>query len=352
VKGSHSGQRSKPRPAGKTAVADDESVISAVASATLRETPGETPGDKSAPHDAAVTETEAAATRPVAGAGSLGLVATPIGNLGDISARALDWLRAADLIACEDSRVSGRLLQHFGIDKKLIAYHDHNAEEIRPVLLRHLAAGERVALISDAGTPLISDPGYKLVREAAAAGIKVTALPGPSAPLMALILSGLPTDRFLFAGFLPVKSAARRQVAAELAAVPASLIFFETAPRLAESLADLGAMLGDRPAAVARELTKLYEEVRRGTLLELAAHYRDAGPPRGEIVLVVGPPAPETDIAFDLDAALRAALAKMSVKDAAALVAANSGLKRRQVYARALELAQQTSSGDQAEDEA
>jgi len=274
------------------------------------------------------------------GRGCLGLVATPIGNLGDISARALDWLRQADLIACEDSRVSGRLLQHFGIDKKLISYHDHNADEVRPILLQHLAQGARIALISDAGTPLISDPGYKLVREAAASGIKVTALPGPSAPLMALILSGLPTDRFLFAGFLPVKSAARRQVAAELVAVPASLIFFETAPRLADSLADLAAVLGDRPAAVARELTKLYEEVRRGRLSDLAAHYREAGQPRGEIVLVIGPPAAETAVAFDLDAALRDALGRMSVKDAAAQIAANSGLKRRQVYARALELAQ------------
>jgi len=288
---------------------------------------------------------ETAIHEPAAGAGRLGLVATPIGNLGDISARALDWLRQADLIACEDSRVSGRLLQHFGIDKKLISYHDHNADEVRPVLLRHLAQGARIALISDAGTPLISDPGYKLVREAAAAGIKVTALPGPSAPLMALILSGLPTDRFLFAGFLPVKSAARRQVAAELAAVPASLIFFETAPRLADSLADLAAVLGNRPAAVARELTKLYEEVRRGRLGDLSAHYREAGPPRGEIVLVVGPPEAETAVAFDLDAALRAALARMSVKDAAAQVAANSGQKRRQVYARALELAQSGAAG-------
>jgi 16S rRNA (cytidine1402-2'-O)-methyltransferase len=280
------------------------------------------------------------------GRGCLGLVATPIGNLGDISARALDWLRKADFIACEDSRVSGGLLKHFGIDKKLIVYHDHNADAVRPVLLRHLLAGAKLALISDAGTPLISDPGYKLVREAADAGIKVTALPGPSAPLMALILSGLPTDRFLFAGFLPVKSTARRQVAAELVSVPASLIFFETAPRLADSLADLAAVLGSRPAAVARELTKLYEEVRRGSLDELAAHYRQAGPPRGEIVLVVGPPAAETDVAFDLDAALRQALTRLSVKDAAASVAAISGLKRRLVYARALELTQNAAADE------
>jgi len=338
VKGSHSGQRSKPRPGSKSPESGSRPTVEKPA-ADLPD--GDILGDD---HDQDVTpdlalDIDPEALELPAGRGCLGLVATPIGNLGDISARALDWLRAADIVACEDSRVSGRLLQHFSIAKKLIIYHDHNAEEVRPVLLRHLQQGARLALISDAGTPLISDPGYKLVRAAADAGIKVTALPGPSAPVMALILSGLPTDRFLFAGFLPVKSTARRQVAAELAAVPASLIFFETAPRLTDSLADLAAILGDRPAAVARELTKLYEEVRRGSLSELAMHYRNAGPPRGEIVLVVGPPALETDVAFDLDAALRQALAGLSVKDAAASVAATSGLKRRLVYARALELA-------------
>lgn len=331
MKGSHSGQRSKPRPVGKA----QESAIAANAGAG---------GDRE------VTEHAQGGQKAFAGQGCLALVATPIGNLGDISARAIDWLRAADFVACEDSRVSGRLLQHFGIEKKLIAYHDHNADEVRPVLLQHLQQGAKVALISDAGTPLISDPGYKLVRAAAEAGIRVTALPGPSAPVMALILSGLPTDRFLFAGFLPGKSAARRQVAAELAQVPASLIFFETAPRLAESLGDLAAVLGNRPAAVARELTKLYEEVRRGNLADLAVHYHDQGPPRGEIVLVIAPPSSETEIAFDLDAALQQALGRMSVKDATASVAATSGLKRRLVYARALELARDTRGPDSTED--
>jgi 16S rRNA (cytidine1402-2'-O)-methyltransferase len=346
VKGSHSGQRSKPRQGGKDLESGSRPAAGPSATGILG---GDHDQDMTtdSPARPDIEEDRADNMR-----GCLGLVATPIGNLGDISARALDWLRNADLIACEDSRVSGRLLQHYGIDKKLIAYHDHNAEELRPVLLRHLRQGEKVALISDAGTPLISDPGYKLVRAAADAGIKVTALPGPSAPLMALILSGLPTDRFLFVGFLPAKSTARRQVAAEVATVPASLIFFETAPRLADSLADLAAVLGDRPAAVARELTKLYEEVRRGSLAELAAHYQEVGQPRGEIVLVVGPPAAETDIAFDLDAALRQALGRMSVKDAAASVAATSGLKRRLVYARALELVQDdaASSDEKLED--
>lgn len=326
MKGSHRGQRSKPRPGEKSPESDrvPQTVTGADAITDI--------GDETG-----ISDTEPVAS---AGRGCLALVATPIGNLGDITPRALDWLRAADVIACEDSRVSGRLLQHYGIDKKLLAYHDHNADEVRPLLLQRLLQGERIALISDAGTPLISDPGYKLVRAAADAGIKVTALPGPSAPVMALILSGLPTDRFMFAGFLPAKSAARRQVAAELLAVPASLIFFETAPRLAESLADLAAILGNRPAAVARELTKLYEEIRRGPLNELAAHYRDKGAPRGEIVLVIAPPSGDTAAAFDLDAALLAALTRMSVKDAAASVAAVSGLQRRLVYARALELAQ------------
>lgn len=329
MKGSHSGQRSKPR-AGEKASAGDAVPLEGSAS--------EEAVDAAA--DEAI-EQEGFATAGRSGA-CLALIATPIGNLGDISARALDWLRQADAVACEDSRVSSRLLRHFGISKPLIPYHDHNADQMRPDLLRRLRDGARLALISDAGTPLISDPGYKLVRDAAAQGTAVTALPGPSAPIMALILSGLPTDRFLFAGFLPPKSAARRQIAAEFRDLRASLIFFETAPRLADSLGDLADILGDRPAAVTRELTKLYEEIRRGTLSELAAHYREAGPPRGEIVLVIAPPTAETTPAFDLDAALIDALGRMSVKDAAATVAAASGEKKRLVYARALELAQKT----------
>lgn len=270
--------------------------------------------------------------------GCLVLVATPIGNLGDITARALAGLKAADLIACEDSRVTARLLRHAGIDNKLVAYHDHNAAEMRPKLLARIAAGERIALVSDAGTPLISDPGYKLVQAAVEAGLQVTMLPGPSAPVMALALSGLPSDRFLFAGFLPPKQGARRAAIEEAARAPVTLIFFETAPRLADSLRDLHAMLGDRPAAVARELTKLFEEVRRGSLAELIAHYEEQGPPKGEIVVVVGPPAEEEGSAQDLDALLRQALAGMSVKDAAATVSAATGRPKREVYARALAL--------------
>ncbi len=271
-------------------------------------------------------------------AGSLVLIATPIGNLGDITARALDGLKTADLIACEDSRVTAKLLQHAGIEKPLLPYHDHNAEAMRPKLLARIAAGERVALVSDAGTPLISDPGYKLVQAAVAAGLAVTMLPGPSAPVMALALSGLPSDRFLFGGFLPAKSKARREAIAEAARAPVTLIFFETAPRLLDSLKDLQAVLGDRPAAVARELTKLFEEVRRESLSALAAHYEQTGAPKGEIVIVVGPPPEERASAQDVDTLLRHALASMSVKDAAATVAAATGAPKRTVYARALEL--------------
>ncbi|WP_374373715.1 16S rRNA (cytidine(1402)-2'-O)-methyltransferase [Dongia sp.] len=269
----------------------------------------------------------------------MGLVATPIGNLGDLTERAAAYLRDADCIACEDSRITIRLLQHLGIKKPLLSYHDHNADEMRPQLIERLQRGEKMALVSDAGTPLISDPGFKLVREAAALGLRVTALPGPSAPIMALILSGLPTDRFMFLGFLNAKSAARRTELEEVASVRASLILFETAPRLVTALEDLLAVLGDRPAAVTRELTKMFEEVRRGTLAELVAHYREAGPPKGEIVLVVGPPlaAPATEGA-DLDDALRRALEKMRVKEAAEAVAAALNLPKRQVYQRALEL--------------
>lgn len=280
-------------------------------------------------------------TRPVA-LGELGLVATPIGNLGDLSARAADYLRAADAIACEDSRITIRLLQHLNIKKPLLSYHDHNAEEMRPRLIERLQRGEKMALVSDAGTPLISDPGFKLVREAASLGIPVTALPGPSAPIMALILSGLPTDRFLFLGFLAPKSAARRTELVEVSSLRASLILFETAPRLVTALGDLRDVLGDRPAAVARELTKMFEEVRRGSLQELLDHYTEAGPPKGEIVIVVGPPLAEAaHAAIDLDAALLKALGAMRVKEAAEAVAAATHLPKRQVYQRALELKQQ-----------
>lgn len=267
----------------------------------------------------------------------LHIVSTPIGNLGDITLRALDTLAGADAVVCEDTRVTGRLLKRFNIESPLIAYHDHNAARVRPMLIERLKRGDIVALVSDAGTPLISDPGYRLVSEAAALGIAVTAAPGASAVLAALVLAGLPTDRFLFAGFLPSKAGQRRRVLAELARVPASLIFYEAPPRIAASLADMASVLGDREAAVARELTKLHEEVRRGTLNALAAHYGDAGAPKGELVVVVAPPAKDAPPdAESVDGALRDALASLSVRDAAAAVAAETGLPRRGVYARAL----------------
>jgi 16S rRNA (cytidine1402-2'-O)-methyltransferase len=268
------------------------------------------------------------------------IVATPIGNAGDITLRALDLLRKADRIACEDTRVTGRLLARYGIATPLLAYHEHNAARMRPLLLERLRRGETIALVSDAGTPLVSDPGYKLVRAVVEAGIPVTTLPGASATLAALVLSGLPTDRFFFAGFLPPRTAARRSELAALAFIPATLVFFESAGRLADSLADMAAALGARDAAVARELTKLYEEVRRGTVAELAAHYAATEPPRGEIVIVVGPPAAAEDASdATIDDALRAALAQASLRDAVAAVAAALAAPRRRVYARALALA-------------
>jgi 16S rRNA (cytidine1402-2'-O)-methyltransferase len=268
------------------------------------------------------------------------LVATPIGNLDDITLRALKVLKSADLIACEDTRVTGKLLSLLGIaGTSLTPYHEHNAERARPALLARLREGAAIALVSDAGTPLVSDPGYRLVRACLAEGLPVTSLPGPSAALTALQLSGLPCDRFLFAGFLPVKAGARRQTLMELAQVPASLLFYESPRRLADSLALMAEVLGEREVAVARELTKLYEEVRRGSLLGLAAHYAEVGAPKGEVVIVVGPPAeaPATG-ALELDAALAMALASQSLRDAAATVATATGLPKRQVYARAVAL--------------
>ena len=267
------------------------------------------------------------------------LVATPIGNLKDITLRALDTLTRADLVACEDTRVTGKLLSHYGISVTTRPYHEHNAAEAGPALLEAIGGGAAVALVSDAGMPLISDPGYRLVQAAVQAGHDVTTIPGAAAPLAALQLSGLPSDRFLFAGFLPPKQAARRRALGELAATPATLIFFETAPRLAESLADMAAGLGPRPAAVVRELTKLHEEARRGPLDHLADHYAGAGPPKGEIVVVIGPPAaaaPDDDAT--VDTMLADALESQSVRDAAAMVAGATGRPRREVYRRALAL--------------
>lgn len=256
--------------------------------------------------------------------------------------RALDVLARADAIACEDTRVTAKLMGIHGIRTPFVSYHEHNAERMRPVLIERMGRGEAIALVTDAGTPLVSDPGYKLVRACVAAGVPVTTLPGASAPLAALVLSGLPSDRFLFAGFLPNKSSARRTAIGELKSVPATLVFFESPQRLPDSLADLAELLGPREAAVARELTKLYEEVRRGHLPELAAHYAAAGPPRGEVVLVIGPPgAEETPGAADVDALLREALGRLSVRDAAADVAARTGLPKREIYARALEVSRE-----------
>ena len=264
------------------------------------------------------------------------LVATPIGNLGDVTLRALDVLRGVDRIFCEDTRVTARLLARYGIVTRLGIYHDHNAEEARPAILAALRRGERVALVSDAGTPLVSDPGFKLVRAAIAEGLPVTAAPGPSAALTALILSGLPSDAFLFAGFLPPREMARRRALERWKTLDATIVVFEGASRLADSLADMADVLGNRAAAVARELTKLHEEIRRGPLAELARHYREVGPPRGEAVIVVGPPEASQLSDAEIDGRLRAALAELGVRDAAAKIAVETGLGRSELYRRAL----------------
>jgi 16S rRNA (cytidine1402-2'-O)-methyltransferase len=270
----------------------------------------------------------------------LHLVATPIGNLGDLSPRALAALSDADVVLCEDTRVSAKLLALCDIRRSLASYHEHNAARVRPRILEQLRAGATVALISDAGTPLVSDPGYRLVRDAVAAGIEVFAVPGPSAALAALIVSGLPTDRFFVAGFLPTRRSQRRRAIAAIGPVPGTLVVFEAARRLPDTLADMVAELGPRQAAVARELTKRFEEVRRGTLEELAAFYAEAGAPRGEVVIVIGPaerrsdePGPE-----ELDELLKEALATHPPAAAAATVAAATGRPRRELYRRALAL--------------
>ena len=265
------------------------------------------------------------------------IVAGPIGNLSDLGPRAADILRRADVIAVEDSRVSAKLLRHAGSDRPMLPYHDHSDERVRARLVERMAS-EAVALLSDAGTPLVSDPGYKLVRDARAAGRIVTTVPGPCAAIAALTLSGLPTDRFLFMGFLPPKTKARADVLTEVAALRATLIFYESGPRLSASLADMATVLGDREATVAREISKTYEEVRNGALTELAQTYAQA-PPKGEIVVVVGPPAEAPAAsAEDADILLRDALARLPVGRAASEVAASTGLDRRTLYTRALEL--------------
>jgi 16S rRNA (cytidine1402-2'-O)-methyltransferase len=265
------------------------------------------------------------------------LVATPIGNLGDITLRALAILARADVIYCEDTRHSGRLLSHFSISAPLRPYHEHNAATERPRALAGLAAGQRIALITDAGTPLVSDPGFKLAREASIGGHRVVCVPGASAVLTALSVSGLPSDAFFFAGFLPNKETARRARVTELASVPGTLVFFESPARAAAALADLAAVLGPRPAALARELTKLHEETLRGTLGELAETVA-AHELKGEVVIVVGPP-DEADVTdADIEKRLAAALEDMSVRDAAKTVSEALGVQRGRVYDLALKL--------------
>jgi 16S rRNA (cytidine1402-2'-O)-methyltransferase len=278
-------------------------------------------------------------TTPRAAAG-LHLVATPIGNLGDITLRALETLAGVDLIACEDTRITRRLTERYGITAELTPYHEHNAATARPKLLERLAQGASIALASDAGTPLISDPGFKLVREACAAGHAVMALPGPSSVLTALSVAALPTDRFFFEGFLPAKEAARRARLAELARIDTTLVIFESGNRVQDALRDLAEAMGDREAAICRELTKLHEQVLRAPLAELAGR-ADQLETRGEFVLVIGPPPADAQVMTNqaLDELLRAQLTAGSVKDAVAHAVELSGRPRREVYARALELA-------------
>lgn len=278
---------------------------------------------------------------PALGPG-LYLVATPIGTASDITLRALDILAKADVLAAEDTRNTRKLLEIHGIKldgRPFIPYHDHNGAAQRPRLLSAIHEGKSVAFVSDAGTPLIADPGYQLAAAVIDAGLPVTSAPGASALLAALAVAGLPTDRFMFAGFPPVKQVAKRKFLSEFAAVPSTLVFYESPRRLADCLAAMADIYGgDRRAAVCRELTKKFEEVKRGTLSELATHYAETGAPKGEVVIVVGPPLKHAASATDVDTALRDALQTLSVKDAAKQVAEALDLPRKQLYARALEL--------------
>src|ERR1700676_999541 len=272
----------------------------------------------------------------------LHLVATPIGNLGDITSRALETLAGVDIIACEDTRITRRLIERYAISAQLKPYHEHNAALARPKILERLAQGASIALVSDAGTPLISDPGFKLVREVYAAGHPVIALPGPSSVLAALAVAALPTDRFFFEGFLPSRQMARRSRLNELARIDATLVMFESGNRIQDTLHDLAEIMGSRDAAICRELTKLHEEVRRAPVFELV-EMADTLETRGEFVVVVGPPAANAQIMAegDLDDLLRSSLQRGSVKDAVAHAVEMSGRPRREIYARALELAKQ-----------
>ena len=279
-------------------------------------------------------------TAPKAAAG-LHLVATPIGNLGDITLRALETLAGVDIIACEDTRITRRLTERYAITAQLKPYHEHNAALARPKILERLAQGASIALVSDAGTPLISDPGFKLVREVCAAGHAVIALPGPSSVLAALAVAALPTDRFFFEGFLPPKETARRARLTELSRIDATLVMFESGNRVQDTLADLAGIMGDRDAAICREMTKMHEDIKRGPVSQLALS-ADTLETRGEFVLVIGPPAVASMMAADeLDQLLLTSLKRDSVKDAVAHAVELSGRPRREIYARALELSKQ-----------
>ena len=266
------------------------------------------------------------------------IIATPIGNLSDITERALKTLKQLDYLACEDTRTTKKLLNRFSIQPRLLCYNDHSTESTRQYITQLILEGNAVGLVSDAGTPLISDPGYKLVRSVQDNALYVTTLPGASSVIAALTLSGLPTNRFLFEGFLPSKQQARLHALEMLKPIPTTLVFFESARRLQASLEDLSSMLGNREAAVIREITKLYEETRRDTLPNLVEHYKEAGNPKGEVVIVVAPPAAQTCDAASLDIALEAALEDMSLKDAVSYVTEQSELPKKMVYQRALEL--------------
>lgn len=296
---------------------------------------------RSQPRDPGSRETRGGGTASPSLEAGLYVVATPIGNLRDITLRALDVLGTADLVLAEDTRVTAKLLSAHGLSPKVASYHEHNADAMRPRVMAELAAGKAVALVSDAGTPLVSDPGYRLVREAVAAGHRVIPVPGASAALAGLVVAGLPTDRFLFAGFPPAKAGARAAFLDELADVDATLVFYETGPRLKASLEAMAAAFGEREAAVGRELTKMFEEVRRGALKDLAAAI-DA-PPKGEIVVLIGPPG-EAEAPDDaaIDAALRPLLARHPVREAAARAAEALAIPRRLAYARALALRDET----------
>ena len=272
-------------------------------------------------------------------AAGLYIVATPIGNLRDITIRALDILKAADLIACEDTRVSGKLLSYYGINSKTTSYNEHNSDNKKlEFIISQLLEGKKVALISDAGTPLISDPGYRLVREAARLGINIIPIPGASSAISALSVSGLATDRFMFLGFLPAKSSAREKAIKEIATIKATLIIFESVHRLNDSLAHLAEYLGEREAVVAREITKLHEEIKRGTLNELALYFKQKQSLKGEFVILISPNTENEESEIDIDALLIENLKKMSLKDAVSMVAKISGVAKNEVYDRALKI--------------